>query len=76
MIGDLHHALQQGVLSKADIHAELGTIVTGRKEGRTSAEEIIILDTTGTALQDVAAAATIYERAKRDGIGYACNLSG
>lgn len=75
-IGDLHHALQQGVLSKADVYAELGTIVTGRKQGRTSADEIIILDTTGTALQDVAAAATIYERAKREGIGYACNLSG
>ena len=75
-IGDLHHALDQNVLSKADVYAELGTIVAGRKPGRTSADEIIILDTTGTALQDVAAAAAIYEKAKNEGIGYACNLSG
>ena len=75
-IGDLHHALAQGILSKADVHAELGEVVAGRKPGRTSDDEIIILDTTGTALQDVAAAAAIYERAKRAGIGYECNLAG
>jgi len=63
-IGDLHHALKQGVLSRADVYAELGAIVSGRKPGRTSQDEIIILDTTGTALQDVAAAAAIYDRAK------------
>ncbi len=75
-IGDLHHALKQEVMSKANVHAELGAIVAGRKPGRTSREETIILDTTGTALQDVAAAAVIYERAKRAGIGYMCNLAG
>ncbi|MCG8607616.1 ornithine cyclodeaminase family protein, partial [bacterium] len=74
-IGDLHHALTAGTLSKKDVHAEIGAIVTGRKPGRTSEGEIIIFDTTGTALQDVAAAATIYERARREGIGYKCNLA-
>jgi len=39
-----------------DVHGELGEIVTGRKPGRTSAADVIVFDSTGTALQDVAAA--------------------
>jgi ornithine cyclodeaminase/alanine dehydrogenase-like protein (mu-crystallin family) len=74
-IGELHHALRKNVMAKADVYAELGEIVAGRKPGRVSEDEITILDTTGTALQDVAAAATIYERAKAEGVGYLCKLS-
>ncbi|HVG30727.1 MAG TPA: ornithine cyclodeaminase family protein [Pyrinomonadaceae bacterium] len=62
-IGDLHHAIEARVVSRADAHAELGEIVAGRKAGRTSPEEITIFDSTGTALQDVAAAAIVYEKA-------------
>lgn len=64
-IGDLHHAIEAGLVTRDDVHAELGEVVTGRKPGRTSEEEIIIFDSTGTALQDVAAAAIVYERAAR-----------
>jgi len=62
-IGDLHHALDQGLITKADVHAELGEVVAGKKPGRTSRDEIIIFDFTGTGLQDVAAAALVYETA-------------
>jgi ornithine cyclodeaminase/alanine dehydrogenase-like protein (mu-crystallin family) len=62
-IGDLHHAIEAGVLTRDSVHAELGEIVAGRKPGRTSADEITIFDSTGMALQDVAAAAVVYERA-------------
>jgi len=58
-IGDLYHALEAGAVTRDDVYAELGEIVTGRKPGRTSDEEIIIFDSTGTALQDVAAAAVV-----------------
>ena len=64
-IGDLHHAIEAGVVTRGDVYAELGEIVSGRKPGRTSAEEITIFDSTGTALQDVAAAAIVYEKAAR-----------
>jgi alanine dehydrogenase len=66
-IGDLHHAIVAGVMGKSDVYAELGAIVAGRTPGRTSAEEIIIFDSTGTALQDVAAASIVYEKALRSG---------
>jgi alanine dehydrogenase len=74
-IGELHHGIRHGLISRADVHAELGELITGRKVGRTSPDEITILDTTGTALQDVAAAAAIYERARHAGIGYVCDLA-
>ena len=45
-------------------HAELGEVVAGKKPGRTSQEETIIFDSTGMALQDVAAAALVYEKAE------------
>jgi alanine dehydrogenase len=68
-IGDLHHALQAGLVTIADVHAELGEIVAGKKPGRTSEDEIIVFDSTGMALQDVAAAASVYEKAMREGCG-------
>ncbi|HWN99629.1 MAG TPA: ornithine cyclodeaminase family protein [Blastocatellia bacterium] len=74
-IGELHHALNRGLLTKQDVHAELGEVITGKKPGRTSDEEIIIFDSTGTALQDVAAAAIVYERAVSAKIGVVMNLA-
>jgi ornithine cyclodeaminase/alanine dehydrogenase-like protein (mu-crystallin family) len=62
-IGDLHHAIDAGVMSRAEVHAELGQVVAGLKRGRATEEEIIVFDSTGTALQDVAVAAAVYRRA-------------
>jgi alanine dehydrogenase len=73
-VGELHHALEQGLVTTADVHAELGEVIAGKKAGRTSDEEIILFDSTGTALQDVAAAAIVYERAISAGMGVVLNL--
>ena len=69
VIGDLHHALQAGVVTLEDVHAELGAIVAGQEPGRESEEEIVVFDSTGMALQDVAAAAILYEKAEKQGSG-------
>ena len=68
-IGDLHHALAAGVLTRESVHAELAEVVAGTKPGRRHPEEIVIFDSTGTALEDVAAAAVVYERAVAAGVG-------
>jgi len=57
------------------VHAELGQVVAGSKPGRTSRNEIIIFDSTGTALQDVAAAALVYEKAEQAGSHFALNFA-
>jgi ornithine cyclodeaminase/alanine dehydrogenase-like protein (mu-crystallin family) len=41
-IGDLHHAIVAGAMSRGDIHAELGEVVAGRKPGRERDDETII----------------------------------
>jgi len=75
-IGDLHHALEAGVMTREDVHAELAEVVAGRKPGRRSADEIVVFDSTGTALQDVAAAWLVYSRARASGAGLAVDLGG
>jgi ornithine cyclodeaminase/alanine dehydrogenase-like protein (mu-crystallin family) len=59
-IGDLHHAIAAGAMREADVYAELGELAAGLKPGRTGDEEITVFDSTGTGLQDVAAAVALY----------------
>lgn len=74
-IGELHHALRAGLITRGDVYAELGEIICGRKAGRASDDEVIIFDSTGTALQDVAAAVIVYEKAVQSGAGLKLNLA-
>jgi len=68
-IGDLHHALEAGAMRIEDVHAELSQVVSGRRPGRTSPDEVTVFDSTGTALEDVAAAVAVYERGVAEGVG-------
>ena len=68
-VGELHHAIAAGVRSAGDVHAELGELAAGTTPGRRSDDEIIVFDSTGTALQDVACAAAIYRKAVAAGVG-------
>ena len=75
-IGDLHHAIDAGVMSRDDVHAQLGEVVAGRKPGRARDEEIAIFDSTGTGLQDAAAAVAVYRRASQARSGPTFDFSG
>lgn len=66
-MGDLHHAIAAGAMAREDVFGDLAAVVRGR--GRTSGDEIFVFDSTGTALEDVAAAALAYDRAVARGIG-------
>jgi alanine dehydrogenase len=74
-IGDLHHAIRAGAMTTGDVRAELGQVVAGLRPGRRSDDEIVIFDSTGMALEDVAAAVAVYERAVRAGRGLEVNLA-
>jgi ornithine cyclodeaminase/alanine dehydrogenase-like protein (mu-crystallin family) len=74
-IGELHHALGAGAMQREDVRAELPDVVAGKRPGRLSPEEVVVFDSTGIALADVAAAATAYQAALRAGRGVALALS-
>ena len=73
-IGELHHALDAGLRSPDEPPATLGEVVAGARAGRSGAEEVTIFDSTGTALQDVAAAAMAYERGLAENAGFSVRL--
>ncbi|MEA2884440.1 MAG: hypothetical protein QOH32_3696 [Bradyrhizobium sp.] len=74
--GDLNHALRAGAMSKDEVHAELADLAAGRKRGRSSDDELVIFDSSGSGVQDVAAAWVAYREARRTGIGGRFDLSG
>jgi ornithine cyclodeaminase/alanine dehydrogenase len=73
-IGDLHHAIEAGAVTTSHVHATLGEVLAGRKPGRPSRDAITLFDSTGMGLQDVAAAAAIYQRALQAGVGTRLSL--
>jgi alanine dehydrogenase len=74
-IGDLHHALIAGAFERERVHASLAEIVAGRKPGRRRSDEIILFDSTGLGLYDIAAAARLYERAVERAVGQRLSLA-
>jgi alanine dehydrogenase len=72
--GDVLIPLREGIIERAHVGAELAEIVTGRRPGRTSADEITVFKSVGFALEDLAAARLAYNRARAQGIGKEVNL--
>ena len=67
--GDFRIPKEEGVITEEDVYAELGQIVAGKKEGRTSPDEVTLFKATGLAIQDVGTAHKVYQLAKEKGIG-------
>jgi alanine dehydrogenase len=72
--GDLVIPLQQGLIRKTDIYAELGEIATGTFAGRLAQDEITLFKSVGIAVQDVAAASAVLEAAERLNLGIEIEL--
>jgi len=72
--GDLIVALEKNVISKLDIHAELGQIVNGERPGRESHDEITFFKSVGVAVQDAAAANAVLRAAESQGLGTVVEL--
>jgi ornithine cyclodeaminase/alanine dehydrogenase-like protein (mu-crystallin family) len=69
VMGDLHHAIAAGAMTRDDIHGQLADILVSRVPGRLNDDEVFIFDSTGTALQDVATASIAVTRAVERGVG-------
>lgn len=75
-MGDLRRAIAEGLMSPSDIHGELAQIVSGSLPGRQSDEDIFVFDSTGTAIEDVAAASMLYAIALNHGVGLSVPING
>lgn len=67
--GDLVIPLRQGVITERHIHGELGEIAAGLKPGRESEDEITYFKSVGVAVQDIAAARRVLDRAMEMNLG-------
>ena len=72
--GEINVPWSEGILGDEDMHAALGEIVVGEKPGRTAETGVTVFDSTGLAIQDVATAHVVYERADAEGAGYPFEL--
>jgi alanine dehydrogenase len=67
--GDIIIPVTAGEITESHFYAELGEIITGKKEARTNNKEITIFKSNGLAIQDAATAKLVYEKAVEAGIG-------
>jgi ornithine cyclodeaminase/alanine dehydrogenase-like protein (mu-crystallin family) len=67
--GDFLFAKRDGVVDDTHIRAELGELLTGTAPGRTSADELTLFKSLGLAIEDLASAAFLYDKARREGRG-------
>ncbi len=68
-LGELHHAIEAGVMATDAEVTELGQIIAGDRHGRRSASDITIADLTGTGVQDTAIATLARDRARTANAG-------
>jgi len=67
--GDLLIPMKKGHMLDTHIRAELGEILAGKVVGRTSDQEVTLFKSVGIAVQDLAAATRVFERAEIEGLG-------
>jgi ornithine cyclodeaminase len=69
ILGELHHALKDNLISPDTIFNDLGNIVLNPNLGRKSKDDITICDLTGTGVQDTAIARHTYNLAIKNNLG-------
>ena len=64
VIGEFQHAFGEGLIASADDICAMGSVTTGDSPGRSSDSDITVFDSSGIAIQDLMAAAAVYDAAK------------
>ena len=72
-LGELHHALEKGILFPESDVIELGEIISAQRTGRQRPEEITVCDLTGVGVQDTAIALLAFQQAATMGLGLDLN---
>ena len=72
--GDLLIPMEQGLITRDHIHAELGAILSGARPGRNSREQITLFKSVGVAVQDVSVARAVLDAARAMDLGTELSL--
>lgn len=67
--GDLIQPIEAGIISSDHIKGELGEVVSGSLPGRQNPDQITLFKSVGNAVQDLAAASLVLDRAEARGLG-------
>jgi ornithine cyclodeaminase len=67
--GDYLFAVREGAINEGHIRAEIGDILVGKAAGRRSPDEITLFKSLGLAVEDLASAAFLYDKAPRSDRG-------
>lgn len=67
--GEINVPIQKGLYTANDVYGTLAEVIVGKKKGRTDSKGITVFDSTGIAVEDIAVARLMFERAKKVG-GY------
>lgn len=63
--GEINLPLVNGLISRKNIRATLGEVITGKKQGRSFINDITVFDSTGLAILDIAVANYVYRKIKK-----------
>ncbi len=74
--GDFLVPRGEGAITDAHIKGELGDVLLGRVQGRVHSNEVTIFKSLGLAVEDVAAAHHVLEKAEAAGVGVVMDLGG
>ena len=64
----------KGIFNLEQVYATLSQVVTSEKQGRKADDEVTVFDSTGIAIEDLATAKLVYEKAQQEGRGLAIEL--
>ncbi|MDH4067749.1 MAG: ornithine cyclodeaminase family protein [Dehalococcoidia bacterium] len=67
--GEINVPIQKGIYSTGEIYGTLAEVVVGKKKGRANNRDITVFDSTGIAVEDMAVAKFLFEKAQQKG-GY------
>lgn len=66
---DLLWPIRDGLIDATHVHAELGELVSGARQGRANAAQLTLYKSVGVAVEDAAAAALVLRLALERGVG-------
>ena len=73
-VGETEAAIKNNIITQSDIIGEMGAIISGQTQGRTSDSDITIFDSTGIAIQDLITAKLALDLAKEKQLGITIEL--